>query len=205
MKIKVCGLRHFKNISEITQLDIDYVGLIFYNRSARFINGSLSFDEARQIDPKVKKVGVFVNESMDSIVNTVAQYKLDMVQLHGDESAEFCKKLKPFVKIIKAFGINRDFDFQTLKDYETAVDHFLFDTAAENYGGSGKAFDWDLLNKYDLNVPFFLSGGISEANIQTIKQLNIKQLGAIDINSKFEVSPGLKDVNKIKIFVNQFK
>jgi phosphoribosylanthranilate isomerase len=203
MKIKVCGLKDIKNIKKVTEAGIDFVGMIFYNKSPRFVNDSLSFDEARQIN--TKKVGVFVNEPLYSVLNSIAHYDLDFVQLHGKESPEYCKEIKTYIKIIKAFGIGDDFDFKSLRSYQNEVDYFLFDTAGSGYGGNGMQFDWDLLKKYDLNVPFFLSGGISEEHIQAIKQLNIKQLYGIDINSKFEISPGLKDEDKIKQFVNELK
>jgi phosphoribosylanthranilate isomerase len=205
MKIKVCGLKHSSNITEIAETGIDFVGMIFYKKSVRYVNGSLSFDEARQINSKVKKVGVFVNENPYSVINAIAHYDLDIVQFHGNESEEYCKELKQYAKVIKTFGIDEQFNFERMKEYEGTVDYFLFDTATPYHGGSGKSFDYELLNKYNMDVPFFISGGISLENIQTIKQLNIKQLFGVDINSKFEISPGLKDVNKIKQFIDQLK
>jgi phosphoribosylanthranilate isomerase len=203
MKIKVCGLKYPNNLNEVSKSGADFVGMIFYDKSPRFVDGSVSFDEARTI--KTHKVGVFVNEPIYSVLNTIAHYDLNLVQLHGSESPEYCQELKSYSKIIKAFGIDADFDFQMLKSYENNVDYFLFDTSTPNYGGSGEQFDWDLLKNYRLNVPFFLSGGISSENIQTLKQLNITQLYGIDINSKFEISAGLKDVNKVKQFIDQLK
>ena len=205
MKIKVCGLKYLSNIVDITETGVDFIGMIFYNKSPRYVNGSLSFDEARQINSNVKKVGVFVNENSYSVINAIAHYNLDIVQLHGKESQEYCKKLRQYVKVMKAFGIDEQFNFERLCEYKESVDYFLFDNETPDYGGSGKSFNHGLLHKYNLDIPFFISGGISLENIQAIKQLSIKQLYGVDINSKFETSPGLKDVNKVKQFVNQLK
>lgn len=203
MKLKVCGLKHQSNIEELMQLSIDYMGFIFYKKSPRFVDENLSFDFMRSIPKHIKKVGVFVDESSYSICNKIAHYDLDMVQLHGNESSELCKELKPHVKVMKAFQINDNFDFNQLKNYLSVVDYFLFDSPTVNYGGSGNTFNWQVLEKYKYDIPFFLSGGISEEHIELIKQLNIPQLIGIDINSKFEIEPGLKNTNKIKEFITK--
>lgn len=203
MKLKVCGLKHKHNITELLQMPIDYIGIIFYKKSPRFIDANLSFDFMRTIPKHIKKVGVFVNENSYSICDKIAHYNLDIVQLHGDESSEMCRELKPYAKVMKAFQMNDNFDFKQLENYLSVVDYFLFDSSSENYGGSGKAFNWQILNKYTYNIPFFLSGGISEEHIEEINQLIIPQLMAIDINSKFEVEPGLKDTEQIKQFINR--
>ena len=155
MKIKVCGLKYPENIMAVCESGVDFVGFIFYDKSPRFVNDSMSFDEARVI--QTKKVGVFVNERIYSVVNTIAHYDLDFVQLHGDESPAYCEELRPNVKVIKAFGINETFNFTMLKQYEKVVDYFLFDTATPNHGGSGERFDLSLLKNYKLNIPFCLS------------------------------------------------
>ena len=199
MKIKVCGLRNYENISNVITAGADHVGFIFHKQSPRYFNDALSFDEMRTI--KVKKVGVFVNEDAYSILDKVAHYDLDLIQLHGNESPEDCSELKKYVKTIKSFGIGEDFDFKTLENYVDKVDYLLFDTATGNHGGSGRSFDHALLQKYRLNVPFFLSGGISLENISNIKQLKLKHLIGVDLNSKFETSPGIKEASKVKQFI----
>lgn len=201
MKLKVCGLKHKHNITELLQMPIDYIGIIFYKKSPRFIDANLSFDFMRTIPKHIEKVGVFVNENSYSICDKIAHYDLDIVQLHGDESSEMCAELKSYCKVMKAFQMNDDFDFKQLENYIPVVDYFLFDTPTTNYGGSGKTFNWQLLENYSYNIPFFLSGGISEEHIWEIKKLKIPQLIGIDINSKFEIEPGLKDAEKIKQFI----
>ncbi len=205
MKIKVCGLKYPSNMNELINLPIDFVGFIFYKNSPRYINDEISFDFIRTIPSHIKKVGVFVNSDSYSIINSIAHYNLDFVQLHGDESVVFCDEIKPYVKVIKAFQIHDLFDFSILEDFEPYVDYFLFDTASKDYGGSGQSFSWQLLEKYTLNTPFFLSGGISEFSIDELLKINHKQLYAIDLNSKFEIVVGLKDANKIKSFITKLK
>ncbi|MBI3519272.1 MAG: phosphoribosylanthranilate isomerase [Bacteroidetes bacterium] len=201
MNLKVCGLKHQYNIEELIQLPIDYMGLIFYNKSPRFVDSNLSTDFVKKIPKSIKKVGVFVNEEYTSMLKRISDYDLDLVQLHGEESPEMCAELKPYVKVIKAFSINDDFDFSLIEKYQSCVDYFLFDTPTTNYGGSGKIFNWQLLKNYKGTTPFFLSGGINEDYIGKIKQLNIPQLISLDINSKFEIKPGVKNIDQIKQFI----
>lgn len=203
MKVKVCGLKDYENILNVIISGADYVGFIFHKSSPRYFNDALSFDEVRAI--KVKKVGVFVNEGIYSVIDKIAHYDLDLVQLHGGEAPEYCCEVRKYAKIIKSFGVSDEFDFDVLKRYVSKVDYFLFDTLTLNYGGSGKTFNHHLLQKYNLNVPFFLSGGISLEHSKSIKQLGIKQLVGVDLNSKFESSPGIKEAYKIKQFINQLK
>lgn len=205
MKLKVCGLTQPKNINDLLSLPIDLMGFIFYKPSPRYISNVIDFDYMRSIPKQIKKVGVFVNEPIYSILNTVAHYDLDIVQLHGNESANQCAELKPYVNIIKAFSVDDNFDFSRTEAYQNIVDYFLFDTKTQNYGGSGKQFNWQVLSHYKLNKPFFLSGGINENSVTDILNLNHPQLYGIDINSQFEVTPGIKDKNKINTFINHLQ
>ena len=206
MIIKVCGMREPDNIKELVELKPDYVGFIFYPHSKRFV-GELHADALASISPSTKKTGVFVNESMDVMADEVIQYDLDAVQLHGDESAEFCRSFSKFlhnmqtekhVEIIKAFGISEEFDFSILGDYEEFVDYFLFDTKTTDHGGSGLKFDWRILENYHGKKPYFLSGGLSLDNIHGIKEIKDVRFHGVDLNSKFEISTGLKDINKLR-------
>ncbi len=205
MKVKVCGLKYLNNILSITGLNIDYAGFIFYKGSPRYISNSLSFEEVRMIPESVKKVGVFVNESAYSVLNTVAHYDLNLVQLHGSESEAYCSELRQHVKIIKAFSIIENFDFSQLKPFINNVDYFLFDTPAVGHGGSGKTFDWRILRGYDHSVPYFLSGGMGVESLEELAKLDIPEPYALDINSKFETEPGLKNEMKVNEFLKELK
>lgn len=190
-------MRNAGNIRSIAALQPDYMGFIFYEKSMRFAGEDFTLPE---ISETIKKVGVFVNEKREKILEMVQRHNLDAVQLHGEESPEFCMELEPSVKIIKAFGLSREFDFSITESYEGYCDYFLFDTKTEGYGGSGKMFDWSLLNNYKGRTPFFLSGGIEAEQMPDIARLasRFSSLFAIDVNSKFEISPGIKDVEKLK-------
>jgi phosphoribosylanthranilate isomerase len=208
MKLKVCGLKSPENIEQLTKLDVDFMGFIFFERSKRFIADTLSKEILRDIPNPIKKVAVFVNARSEDILWCLKdyEYEFDYIQCHGDETPEFCQGLKKMgFGIIKAFQMDEEFDFSQLKAYESVVDYYLFDTSSKNYGGSGKKFDWTLLNKYRGNKPFFLSGGIQADDAGRIQNFNHPQFYAIDINSGFEDAPGLKNIDLIKTFSEKLK
>jgi len=155
----------------------------------------------KAIPRHIKKVGVFVNESKEVILKMTEKFELDFIQLHGDESPDFCNSLHiKGLNIIKAFQIHRDFDFVQLTSYKKNCQYFLFDTQTPLYGGSGRKFDWHLLENYDNEKAFFLSGGIDMEDIDNIKNISNLNIHTIDINSKFESEPGLKNIEKVKKF-----
>lgn len=196
VKLKICGIRDPANIAEVTALQPDYMGFIFYDKSPRYVG--MDFEKP-PIPASIKSVGVFVNEKTETILEKISQHKLDFAQLHGTESSEQCQKLKENgVKIIKAFSIDNDFNFESVKPYTDYVSYFLFDTKGKYFGGNATVFDWTLLQKYDQQVPFFLSGGISAENVSAVHKISSKNLHSIDVNSGVEMSPGVKDVSKIK-------
>ena len=202
MKLKVCGMKLENNISEISELNPDFMGFIFWPKSKRFFN-----EKSIRISNKINKVGVFVNQDYDFIIDKINNFELDFVQLHGEEDYQFCKKIKTQCKLIKVFNIGADFDFEILNSFESVCDYFLFDTKGDSYGGNGIKFDWKLLKKYPSKKPFLLSGGIDLKDfteILEIKELKIPLVG-IDINSKFEYEPGLKNIKKVEELLKKMK
>ncbi|MDO9595485.1 MAG: phosphoribosylanthranilate isomerase [Lutibacter sp.] len=200
MQIKVCGMRDKENISGLMTLKPDYIGFIFYNKSKRFVT---DFPQI-EIPSSVKKVGVFVNETIDEIIEIVKKYKFDFVLLHGDETPDYCEKVAlQNIKIIKAFSVDENFDFSAIKPFEKHVALFLFDTKGKNYGGNGIKFNWDLLQNYKGKTPFLLSGGITKNDAEEIKKMKHPAFLGIDINSGFEIEPGLKNIKEIKEFKNR--
>lgn len=213
MKLKICGMRDSANIVEVADLLPDYMGFIFYPQSPRFVGADFHMPE---MPISIKKVGVFVNEEQETILEIVHKYKLDLVQLHGTESTEFCKALNKAlskisenryrnIRLIKAFGVDNNMDFSILEQYSLFCDYFLFDTKTANYGGSGMKFDWTILERYKEQKPFFLCGGIDLESVVGIKHqlVNKYNIHAIDVNSKFEISPGLKDWNKLYLLKHE--
>ena len=201
MKLKVCGMKYSQNITEIENLFPDLMGFIFYEKSKRFFN----LPEIN-LNNKVKRVGVFVNENIQEIKNKIKKYKLDYVQLHGEENVNFCHSLQPFVKIIKVFKIDYNFNFKKTEEFEEVCDYFLFDTKSQLHGGSGKKFDWDLLKNYNGKKDFFLSGGIDISDIEEIKKIvNSYPIAGIDVNSKFELDNLEKDKEKINLLIKKLR
>ena len=201
MKLKVCGMKYPQNIAEIESLFPDLMGFIFYKKSKRFFN-----HPEININSKIKKVGVFVNENVQEIKNIIKKYKLDYVQLHGEENVSFCHSLKPFVKILKVFKIDDNFNFKKTEEFEEVCDYFLFDTKSQLHGGSGKKFDWDLLKNYNCKKDFFLSGGIDISDIEEIKKIvNSYPIAGIDVNSKFELDNLEKNKEKINLLIKKLR
>jgi phosphoribosylanthranilate isomerase len=205
MKIKVCGMKYLLNIKELVALPIDMMGLIFYEKTKRTAE-NLPASELRIVPSNIQKVGVFVNASEETILDKIKEYDLQAVQLHGDESPDFCRKIRNTgIRVIKAFSIGEISDFKTSDLYENACDYFLFDTKTSLYGGSGNKFDWEILSLYTGETPFILSGGIGPEDAESIKKLQNPKLYGIDLNSRFEISPGEKDIEKIHQFLLDMK
>ncbi|ASK32566.1 phosphoribosylanthranilate isomerase [Chryseobacterium sp. T16E-39] len=204
LQLKVCGLTQLNQIQELISLNIDFLGFIFYKKSPRYALNRLSLEDISKINHP-RKVGVFVNESIEDILNITKSADLDFIQIHGDENEDYISALKremdPKVKIIKVFRIGEtieDLKFK-IEHLQPLVDYLLFDTDSQSFGGTGKKFDWSLLNDLKIEIPYLLSGGISEENTKGIEVLHQKPF-ALDINSKFEIQPGIKDLNKISAF-----
>jgi phosphoribosylanthranilate isomerase len=210
MKLKICGMKYAENILEVSQLLPDYLGFIFWEKSSRYFDGEIPEIPTRELgsnrrSKSIKKVGVFVDATSEEIISKIKKYDLNVVQLHGDESPEFCRNLKvENIEIIKVFSVNDDFNFSVLEPFENACDYFLFDTKGKLPGGNGITFNWQILQHYKLTKPFFLSGGIGLNDIEDIKKLNLP-IHAIDVNSKFEIEAGLKNIEKLKKLVGSFQ
>ncbi len=202
MQLKVCGITTSEDIMELITMNISRLGFIFYHKSKRYVYWKLIEDGLNNIPAHIKKTGVFVNAEIAEIEQIIEQYRLDSIQLHGDESPAFCNHFRPETEVIKTISIKDKASFETAKLYRDACDLFLFDTQSEHFGGTGKTFDWQWLDAYTLNKPFYLSGGISLENFAEINKIKNKQLIGIDINSKFETAPGIKDIEKIKQLID---
>lgn len=199
--IKVCGMTNGENIRQTEQLGVDFIGFIFYPRSPRFL-----FEMPTYLPARSWRVGVFVNESKDNILMYADRFGLDYIQLHGNESPEFCHNLQAAgMKLIKAFSIATPRDLSSVPAYEGLCQYYLFDTKTPQYGGSGNQFDWTLLNRYTGNTPFLLSGGINQYSAAAIRNFHHPRLAGVDINSRFESSPGLKDIGRIQTFISELR
>lgn len=199
MKLKVCGMMDEENINQLLALDVDYMGLIFYDKSKRYVQ-HLSKNLVEEIAlSNTVLVGVFVNATEDEILEKSREFQLEYIQLHGEEPVGLGLALKKHgLKLIKVFSIENELPQKGLNQWMSIADFFLFDTKTPLYGGSGKKFKWDILKNYVGEKPFLLSGGVSLEDINEIMALNLPKLMGIDVNSKLELKPGLKDIKKIK-------
>lgn len=195
MKLKICGMKDWDNILAVVEYKPDYLGFIFFKESPRYVGEDFQMPSLPEF---VKKVGVFVNENPEAVLEKVEKYSLDYVQLHGRESVKDCDRFRfKGTGVIKVFSVDDEFDFSATKEYENAVDFFLFDTKGKYYGGNAQVFDWEKLKTYNYSVPFFLSGGLSLENIDKVKSLSGMNIHALDFNSGVELKPGVKDVKKV--------
>jgi len=204
MRVKVCGITSLRQVRELEEAGISFAGFIFYPKSPRFvIRSGLQPSDLKRERININRVGVFVNASAHEILRTVDEWRLHMVQLHGDESPKFCENISNHITTIKAFrmGPGENVEWK-IHPYREIVDMFLFDAVGVGYGGTGQQFDWNMLNGLDIGKPFFLSGGIGPDHAPAVKNFAASNpdMFAVDINSKFEISPGIKDLEKIRQF-----
>ena len=186
-----------ENIRKVEALGIDLMGFIFWPKSSRYVR-----ERPAKLPTQCKRVGVFVDEDIDTVKRIANEYALDFLQLHGHESPEYCAQLHGF-HLIKAISVSGVDDIATYKAYMGHVDYFLFDTKCLSVGGSGQQFDWNVLSAYDGETPFLLSGGIGPDDAKRLKTFQHPKCIGIDLNSRFEIAPGLKDIDKLKQFLEQ--
>lgn len=203
MKLKVCGLTKLDQIQELISLKVDFLGFIFYEKSPRYVLNHLNLKEISKI-PHAGKVGVFVNETIENVIDFSVKANLNFIQLHGDEDDHYIANLKNNlpnqIKMIKVIRIGNQTSEELQKNINqqpSTINYLLFDTDSKAFGGTGKTFVWKILNEVEISIPYFLSGGISLENVHQIPTINTQPF-SLDINSKFELEPGIKDLEKIK-------
>jgi phosphoribosylanthranilate isomerase len=206
LKIKVCGMRDPQNLEEVCGLGPDFIGYIFFRGSKRYVGEKPDPVIFEIPENRIQRVGVFVNEPILSVQHLVEKGWLDMVQLHGNESPEYCKALvNEGIYVIKAIHPEFMMDESSLMDYYGVIHYFLFDTPGKGFGGTGLKFNWDLLEQYNVPVPFILSGGIGPEDGKVLRELDHMWLRAVDVNSRFETEPGIKSVSQLKDFMKEIR
>ena len=199
-------MKYPKNINDVGELEPDYMGFIFYQNSKRFVGEDFPSKSFKKLPKSIKKVGVFVNQSLERMLEIHNKYSFDTFQLHGNESVETCANLKEKgVEIIKVFMVDNDFDFEQTKPYESVCDFYLFDTKTDNYGGSGVAFNWEILENYTQTKPFFLSGGLGLHNYNQIKKIEHSLLIGLDFNSRLEDDKHKKIIEEVSEIINSIR
>lgn len=194
MKVKVCGITNIDDALLCERYGAELIGFIFYNKSKRFIPLVVAAKIIKKLSPFTIKVGVFVNEEVETINKTADLLKLDFIQLHGNEQPEMINSVER--KVIKAFGINDSFDFSYIKEFKNAIP-LLDSFSMKMFGGTGTKFNWEFIPNI-IRDKIILAGGVSSDNVEFIYRY-IKPL-AVDVSSSLELSPGKKDKNKVKEF-----
>jgi len=224
MKVKVCGMCDGENIRQVAELGVDYIGMVFWPQSPRYVSmvpSRAGILPDRVVEgwtkPLAQAVGVFVDDMPQNIVTRVVNYRLDVVQLHGHETPTLVRNLRatlttggdkaiaPGLQLWKAISVAKREDVAQWRQYADCADAFLFDTRCEGVGGSGRQFDWSVLEAYDGEKPFWLSGGIGPDDARRVADFCLahpKCLG-VDLNSRFETEPGLKDVDMLRGFLQK--
>ncbi len=206
LKIKVCGMKDRENIQALLELNPDYIGFIFFERSKRYVGEHFDPAITDMIPPQTNKTGVFVNADPDDINEKVNKHGLNFVQLHGNESPAYCNKLaEKGIQVIKAFSVDDEFSFSGMEEYLDCCHYFLFDTRTPFIGGSGKKFNWEVLDRYPHSKSFFLSGGIGPDDFEAVTALSHLNIHALDINSRFEIEPGIKNIDIIEKFIHNIR
>ena len=197
-------MRDNENIADLYGAGIRMMGFIFYDKSKRYVAPEFRKAIFDNLHSDIKTVGVFVNAPKAFVLEMIDYHRLTYVQLHGDESPKYCLSVQAHAKVIKAFRIDKDFDFNQVSEYQNC-DYLLFDAKGTEYGGNGIQYDWSLLSNYRLETPFLLSGGIGPADVDKILAFEHSKFAGIDVNSGFEIEAGLKDIEKIKSFISYLR
>lgn len=207
MRVKVCGITQEDQLNNLPESGAAFAGLIFYPKSPRYVLRQMTTGQIKKQN-NITKVGVFVNASVEEVLQMVDECRLHMVQLHGDETPRFCEKIADYISVVKAFRVSETDHIEwRIKDFMEVCDMFMFDTEGVGYGGTGKKFDWQKLHDITIGKPYFLSGGIEPEDVEKLKEFSkrpeAKALFAIDINTRFEILPGIKNMPEIKKFIQQ--
>jgi phosphoribosylanthranilate isomerase len=198
-RVKMCGTTRLEDALAAVRYGVDALGFIFYAKSPRYINSKQAAQIIKNLPPLVDRVGVFVNASVKEVV-AAARVGLSYLQLHGNESVDYCRQLRqqlPSCGIIKAFRVGEKSHTEEFLPYNECVDAFLLDTYLQGaLGGTGKVFDWTIIERLNLQRPILLAGGLSPENI--VSAITEVQPFAVDINSGVESKPGVKEHARIK-------
>lgn len=204
-KIKICGITNLEDARFASGALVDYLGFIFYEKSPRYIEPGEAGAIINWLEGP-QKVGVFVNQPLDDVNQIAKQTGLDFVQLHGEETPEYCSLVeKPVIKVIHIEEESVDYLLKhQVEQYSEVSEYLLFDTKIDGlWGGTGKSFDWSIIKDMDISIPFFLSGGLNSENVK--EAIQTVQPYAIDVSSSLEQKPGLKDFAKIEVFMDEIR
>lgn len=200
-KVKICGITRLEDAKSAVDAEADALGFVFYHQSARYIQPEKARDIITQLPPFVVPVGVFVNEEASVILRILKATGIQVIQLHGDESPEFCRQFS--IKVIKAFRVQGHSDLHEIVS-RYHVDAILLDTYSQDTpGGTGKIFPWEMADKVKPYGPVILAGGLTADNVaEAIRRVHPY---AVDVSSGVETKPGYKDEVRIREFVRRVR
>ncbi|MCX5686758.1 MAG: phosphoribosylanthranilate isomerase [Candidatus Omnitrophica bacterium] len=201
-RIKICGITNKIDAVNAAELGVDMLGFVFYKKSRRYVSAAMAEDIINELPPRIGKVGVFVDETRESVIKAAEDAGLNMLQFHGDETPEYCRYFKNRFKVIKAFRLKSKSDLKAINDYD--ADFYLLDAyKSDSIGGTGETFDWKILKDFEILRPVILSGGLTPVNISAA----IKEVApcAVDVSTGVEASPGKKDLTLMKKFVENVR
>lgn len=205
-KVKICGLTNLADARFAAGAGADYLGFIFVDGTPRYIEPAMVGAISEWVEGP-EKVGVFQNHELHFVQDTARQLGLDLIQLHGEETVEYCSQLAQRYSIIKVISVeegNNSADISHILDsYKDVCTYFLFDTKINGQsGGTGISFDWAIINELHIPLPYFLSGGLSHETVNSaLELLSGNPPLAIDVSSKVEESIGIKDFDKLSLLM----
>jgi phosphoribosylanthranilate isomerase len=201
-KIKICGITNKSDALKACELGADLVGFVFYEKSKRYVDPKTAADIINELPPYIGKVGVFVDEKKERVLEIAADAQLNMLQFHGDETPEYCADFKGKFKVIKAFRLKDKKGLEKINEYQT--DLYLLDTfKADTIGGTGETFYWKMLEDFEILKPVILSGGLTPKNVaRAIKE--VAPYG-VDVSTGVEDSPGKKNADLMAEFIQNVR
>ena len=209
VKVKICGLTSAKAVATAVDAGADLVGVVFFPKSPRAVTPARAATLLAPAPRRVLRVGLFVDPDDELLDNVLTHVRLDLLQLHGNESPELAAAIGRAwgLPVMKAVGVSSAADLDAARDYEGAVDRLMFDAkppkGATRPGGNARAFDWTLLAGRKWKVPWMLAGGLTAANVA--RAIRLSGARAVDVSSGVESAPGVKDPAKIRRFIKAAK
>jgi phosphoribosylanthranilate isomerase len=200
VRVKICGITTVEDALVAVEAGADAIGLVFHEQSPRYVSPAQAMAIVRALPPFVQAVGLFVNAAIEFVNATADLCRLDLVQLHGDETPEYCGLIER--RVIKAFRIKDITSLDPLHNYQ--VTGYLLDAwLPAAYGGTGISFNWDVAKMAEKYSPIILAGGLTPENVRSAVEIVAPY--AVDVSSGVESSPGNKDPEKVREFIRRAK